>query len=404
MTRAQSIVIDEARWERIVELTGEAASECLQCGDCTVLCRWGLFDAGGPDMLALLRNAQLGGDGNPALEAALWRCATCGSCEPPCQRGVQTSDIVVGLRSLAYEEGRAPHRIEVVLDNLRRTGDPEAAASATPASWATELDTAAADSASCLVYFGSATCNDPRMQRIARAFASVLHAAEVEFRAFNDEPDSGSVVRLLGAQQYLEGLIDANLREFADLGVREIVATSPYDYDLFRRIYPAYGDGFRVFHATEYLDQLLRYESLSFGLELDEPRWAVYHDPCYLGRQHSVFNAPRRVLNAMPGLELLEFSEAREEAACCGGGGARLWLEPDAGDGFADQRVLEAKEQGADLIVTPCPYCIRMFEASIAKLSIDGLDVRDVVELAAAWWPYAPAGDEDSTFNTYNIG
>jgi Fe-S oxidoreductase len=137
---------------------------------------------------------------------------------------------------------------------------------------------------------------------------------------------------------------------------------------------------------------------------LDEPRWAIYHDPCYLGRQHTVYDEPRRVLKAMRGLELLEFNETRDEAVCCGGGGARMWLEEECGEGFADERVVEAKERGADLIVTSCPYCIRMFEESITKMGIDGVEVRDVVELAAAWWPYAPMGEEDRAFTTYNIG
>ncbi len=402
MSSAQPIVMDEARWERIVQLTGGAANVCRSCGDCTVFCRWGLFEGGGPDMWTMLRNAQLGPDADPHLESALWCCATCGSCESMCPEGVRTADIIIGLRSLAYQEGRNPPVLNEILHSVRRNGNPEGLRAPLRPQWATDLEARpVGDGNGCLVYFGNATSLDHRLQRIGRAFASVLGAAEVRFGVFEEEPDSGAIVRLLGAQGYVEKLVDENLKVLRDSGVREVVATSPFDYDMFQRIYPKYGDAFRVFHATEYLDQLIQYERLRFEFEPAEPRRALYHDPCYLGRHHDLYDAPRRVLGAMNGLEVLEFDESRDAAVCCGGGGARKWLEEEAGEGFADDRVFEAEERGADLIVTSCPYCIQMFEESIDKLGIGGIEVRDVTELAACWWPYAPEED-DPTFGTHS--
>jgi len=402
MSSVQPIATDEARWEHIVQLTGGAANVCRDCGDCTVTCRWGLFEHEGPDMWALLRNAHRGPEADPQLEAALWDCATCGSCGTVCPRGVRTADIIVGLRSLAYAEGRHPPILNEILGSLELAGNPDGLPASLQRRWVKELDANEVGSdGCCLVYFGAATSFSPRLQRIGRAFACVLGACEVGFAVFDEEPDSGAVARLLGAEPYLAKLVEDNLDRLHKYGIHEIVATSPYDYDMFQRIYPRYGDRFRVFHATEYLSQLIQYDRLRFEFEPSDTRRVVYHDPCYLGRHHGVYKAPRRVLQAMKGIEFLEFEQSCEDAVCCGGGGARPWLEEDAGEGFADERVVEAMDLGADIIASPCPYCIQMFEDAIAKLGAPGLEVRDVVELAAAWWPYAPQ-EEDHTFGTHS--
>jgi len=403
MSSVQPIATDEARWERIVQLTGGAANVCRNCGDCTVTCRWGLFESEGPNMWALLSNATRGQEADPQLESALWDCATCGACQTVCPKGVHTADIIVGLRSLAYTEGRHPPILDEILGSLELSGNPDGFPRSLRRRWAKDLDsTPMGSNGCCLVYFGSATSFSPRLQRIGRAFACVLGACDVGYGVFDEEPDSGAVARMLGADKYLEKLVEVNLDTLHECGIHEIVATSPHDYDVFQRIYPRYGDTFRVFHATEYLDQLIQYDRLRFEFAPDEPRRVAYHDPCYLGRHHGVYEPPRRVLQEMSGVELVEFEEKREDAACCGGGGGRPWLEENACDGFADERIAEAMDLGADLIVTPCPYCIQMFEESIDKLGASRLEVRDVVELAAAWWPYAPQ-EEDLTFGTSSI-
>ena len=353
-------------------------------------------------MWALLRNAQRGPDADPELESALWYCATCASCESVCPQGVHTTDVIVGLRSLAYDEGRNPPVFNEILESLRLGGNPDGLPASQHRRWAEDLEAAPVGSnGCCLLYFGSATSFSQRLQRIGRAFACVLDACDVGFAVFDEEPDSGAVARLLGAHAYLDKLIEGNLDTLHECGIREIVATSPQDYDVFQSIYPKYGDKFRVFHATEYLDQLIQYDQLRFELEPTEIRRAVYHDPCYLGRHHGLYDPPRRVLGAMKGLEVVEFEQSREDSVCCGGGSPRTWLEDDPGQGFADERAAEAVELGAEVIVTPCPYCIQIFEESLDKIDASGIEVRDVVELAACWWPYAPE-EEDQTFGTYS--
>jgi Fe-S oxidoreductase len=97
----------------------------------------------------------------------------------------------------------------------------------------------------------------------------------------------------------------------------------------------------------------------------------TYHDPCYLGRYNGVFDAPRNILNAIPGVELIEMNHNREHSFCCGGGGGGAWLDTVKGERLGDLRVLEAMETSAEIIVTACPYCVQMLEASIIGLDIE---------------------------------
>jgi Fe-S oxidoreductase len=108
----------------------------------------------------------------------------------------------------------------------------------------------------------------------------------------------------------------------------------------------------------------------------------TFHDPCYLSRRNDVSDAPRQLLAAIPGLELVEMERSREDTLCCGGGGGRMWMETKAGERFADLRVREAADTGADILVTACPHCIACLEDSV-KLSDREMRVMDLAELAA---------------------
>ncbi len=110
----------------------------------------------------------------------------------------------------------------------------------------------------------------------------------------------------------------------------------------------------------------------------------TYHDPCYLGRHNDVFDAPRAVLHALPGITLKEMIRTREQSLCCGGGGGRMWVETKVGERFSDLRIPEALAVGANVLATACPYCVNMFESSRVSLgSEDAIQVKDLTELVA---------------------
>jgi Fe-S oxidoreductase len=145
----------------------------------------------------------------------------------------------------------------------------------------------------------------------------------------------------------------------------------------------------RPLHYTEYLAELLDTGRLTFERPLDLR--LTYHDPCYRGRRNGVYDAPRRILQAIPGVELVEMAESRDEALCCGGGGGRMWQETAADQRFGNVRVRQARATAADVLATSCPHCVACLEDA-AKTS-DGapLGVLDVAEIVASALGAGPA-------------
>jgi Fe-S oxidoreductase len=113
----------------------------------------------------------------------------------------------------------------------------------------------------------------------------------------------------------------------------------------------------------------------------------TFHDPCYLGRKNQVYDPPRQILEALPGVTLVEMDNHGEDGICCGGGGGRMWMETPAGERFSDLRVQDAASTGANVIATACPFCIACLEDSIKALNLEGLEVMDVAEIVARAFP-----------------
>ncbi|RLC72043.1 MAG: Fe-S oxidoreductase, partial [Chloroflexi bacterium] len=155
---------------------------------------------------------------------------------------------------------------------------------------------------------------------------------------------------------------------------------SPHCYYTFKNEYPALGGEYVVMHVTQLLDQLLEQGKLKFGREIKKR--VIYHDPCYLGRHSGIYDEPRRVLRAIPGIELLEFRDSRENSLCCGGGGGRIWMETKKGERFSDLKLEEALEAGAEVLALACPYCLLNFEDSVLSMGKESvIEVKDISEL-----------------------
>jgi Fe-S oxidoreductase len=137
---------------------------------------------------------------------------------------------------------------------------------------------------------------------------------------------------------------------------------------------------FEVVHISQFLSELIQEGRLQipgrFGKRV------TYHDPCYLGRHNGIFDQPRDLLQKLPGVDLVEMPDSREDSLCCGGGGGGIWMDTPKGERFADLRLAQAKEVGADVLVTSCPYCISNFEESRLGLENgDALEIKDLTEL-----------------------
>ena len=175
---------------------------------------------------------------------------------------------------------------------------------------------------------------------------------------------------------YLE-LAGSNDALFAEKGVTKILATSPHCQAMYNQYYEG---SFDARHYTQVLDELLAAGALTPTAEV--PRKVAYHDPCYLGRHGGVYEEPRRVLQAIPGLEYIELPRNRERSLCCGGGGGGIWSEVPVQQRLGVLRVKEAQEAGAEVIATACPYCTIMLEDAVKALGLEGeIEILDVAEL-----------------------
>lgn len=373
-----TIEIDDALWERVMAATDGAVAPCFQCGVCTAACPWGLLQSEPLNVRQLLHRAQLG---IAQEDGALWWCTTCRACEALCPRGVPIADVMLSLRNLAWKDRSVPKGLSSVLWALYWDANPWRRPPSQRTGWAKGLDvTSFQPSDEVLYYVGCTPSYDTRTQKVARALVALFRAADVSFGTLGeDEPCCGDAAYALGQQDYLQRIVQDNVKLFAQRGVRTIVTTSPHCYDMFLNRYPAQ-DGFQPLHYTQYLASLIEEGRLRFG-ERFEAR-VTFHDPCYLSRTNGVSEAPRQVLNAIPGLKLVEMARSREDTLCCGGGGGRMWMETKAGERFADLRVREAADTGAEVLVTSCPHCIACLEDSV-KLSGHGLRVMDLAELVA---------------------
>ncbi len=374
-----AIEIDDALWEKVMAATDGAVSPCFQCGVCTATCPWGLLQAEPVNVRQLMHRAQLG---ISQEDGAMWWCTTCRACEALCPRGVPIADVMLALRSIAWKERQVPEGLAPVMWALYWDANPWRRPPSQRPRWAKGLEIKAFEPADEILYYvGCTPSYDTRTQKVARALVALFRAADVSFGTLGeDEPCCGDAAYGLGQRDYLRQIVDANVQTFAKRGVQTLVATSPHCYDMFLNQYPAQ-DGFRPLHYTQYLAALIDEGRLRFEQPFEAK--VTFHDPCYLSRRNGVSEAPRRILAAIPGVELVEMARSREDTLCCGGGGGRMWMETKAGERFSDPRVREASDTGAEILVTACPHCIACLEDSV-KLSGEELRVMDLAELSVA--------------------
>jgi Fe-S oxidoreductase len=192
----------------------------------------------------------------------------------------------------------------------------------------------------------------------------------------------GESIRKTGDEELFKRLARENIKNFIENGVKKILVSSPHCYHTFKNEYPEFMVKFEVVHITQYLFELIKEGRLEITGEYGKK--VAYHDPCYLGRHNGIYDEPREVLQKIPGLELSELADSREDSLCCGGGGGRIWMETPKGERFSDLRLEQAMEVGAKVLVTSCPYCISNFEDSRLTLDVEEkLEVKDITEIIA---------------------
>ena len=360
---------------------GGAVDLCYECGLCDTVCPWNKVTTF--SIRKLIREAAFGLSELEREE--IWLCTTCGRCPQRCPRDVRQIEDMVSLRRIAMEYGVIPPPIRplrAVNASLSADGNPIGEARNARGGWAEDLSVKTFSEGMEFLYFSCCyTSYDPRLKKIASATAAVLKKAGVDFGILGSKENCcGESVRKTGQEALFKSLARENIKTFIEHGVKKILVSSPHCYHTFKNEYPEFMVSFEVVHISQLVNQLIREGRLNPSKEYRKK--VAYHDPCYLGRHNGIYDEPRDILKQIPGLELREMSESREDSLCCGMGGGRIWLETASEERFADIRMQQALDVGAEVLATSCPYCISQFEDSRLSLSdSDAIQVKDITEI-----------------------
>ena len=360
---------------------GDAFKRCFQCGLCDVVCPWNKVTTF--SMRKLVREATFGLTDIESEE--LWRCTTCGRCPQRCPRDVKQIESGIALRRIATEYGVFPSSVKpirTISGSLVGEGNPLNEERAKRANWAEGLGVKPFAEGMEILYFPCCYLSyDPRLKKVARATATLLNAAGVDYGILGSQENCcGESIRKTGDEEVFKRLAKANIKAFIDNGVKKILVSSPHCYHTFKNEYPEFKVNFEVIHISQYLLQLLNEGKLEIKKEYAKK--ITYHDPCYLGRHNGIYDEPREILKKIAGVDFRELPEAGVDSLCCGMGGGRIWMETVKGERFSDLRVEQAVEVGAEELVTFCPYCITNLEDSRLVLNYgDVLQVKDITEV-----------------------
>ena len=397
--------IRDFSWKQLLD--GYTCTECGRCSDnCPALATGKTLD---PQKIVLDIRDQLLREGSklladPKAETTppahwvetkpdeLWACTTCAACVEACPVTIEHIDKIVDMRrSLTLMEGAAPPEAQRAMTNIERAGNPWGEPRESRGDWAQGLEIptfAEKPDAEYLYFVGCAASYDRRNQRVARALASILKAAGVSFAILGAaETCNGDPARRMGNEYLYQLQAQQNIETLNAAAVKKVITSCPHCFNTIANEYPQLGGNYEVVHALPLVKRLLDEKriALSDGTAAEV---VAYHDPCYLGRHNGIYDAPRDVLDAVPGVTRAEIApHNRERGFCCGAGGGRMWMEEKMGQRVNHRRVeqLLMADTGATKVASGCPYCLIMLEEGVGAKGVqESIKPVDVLELVAA--------------------
>ncbi len=372
---------------------GKEILTCMQCGVCAGACPYGdVMEYPPRRMIAMMRAGMLE---KVFTSDSLLSCVACYACMAKCPRGIRLTEILLPLmkeQALAHLP-ELPGELQRALQNTLRYGNPMGEPSRKRAAW---VKTAGAPirifaedrrPADALWFVECYTSYYPRGQDNSRATARIFHRLGVDYAILgNEEKCAGECGRLTWEPGLFETLMDYNMAVFQKYQFNRVVTSCPHAHNAFKNRYPALGFNWGLEHVTPFLAK--RLDGLKPLLTRKLPYLVTYHDSCCLGRQNEFYEAPRQLLQAIPGVRVVEMVHNRVNALCCGGGGGGMWLDTyfkaKGYERLSERRVREAAATGAGVLAVSCPYEISRFEDALKVLGYDKrMIVRDVTELLA---------------------
>ncbi len=375
---------------------GERIKTCLQCGTCSGVCPFGyLMDYPPSRMISALRASVFDRVLNSDL---VWMCVSCYACTQVCPSKIP---LTAGLMSRAKEEllqaGLVPIELQDALEKSFRYGNPMGESPRKRAMWSRGIDppvkvmSQVEGRVDVLWFVGDYASYHPRVINTSQALARLLNVLGVNYAILgHEEWSDGDSQRLSGETGLFEFLAEKNLQALSKYEFGEIITTDPHALNALKNEYTRNGRSgsgkYAVRHYTQFLAD--RLDELKPLLVHNLEARVTYHDPCYLGRVNGIYEAPRALLAAIPGVEIVEMEHTCENSLCCGGGGGGMWLDgfqwEKAHTRLSEWRVREAVLAEADILAVACPYETPRFEDAAKMVErANRLRVADIAELLA---------------------
>ena len=383
---------------------------CTRCGECTATCPTG-GEAQEDELVTprgkILRlrelyrrqhglRARLFGPKSVSdeelreLAGKAYECTICGQCAAVCPAHLDTIDMWENMREFLVTNDIGPMPAhEQIVKSIENYDNPWMQPRTQRSRWSKRLAKevpvrdALEEHTEVLYFVGCTAAYDPNIRAMAENTARVLYRAGVDFGTLgNEEGCCGSTMMRTGLSESTRGMVERNIERFERASPSLIVTSCAGCYKTVKQDYPKYGKlPARIVHITQYVNDLIDAGKLSFSRMTES--FVTFHDPCHLGRHNLLYEEPRRILSALPGVRTIEMERNREDARCCGAGGGVKTAFPELAQKIAELRVADAERAGCDTLTTSCPFCYQSLKSAIeAKGS--SIRMADIMELVAA--------------------
>ncbi len=383
---------------------------CTECGRCNVYCPTML--TGKPlshrqlnldlkhalleDKDVLLEGDKTKIEALPALvderikPETIWACTTCGACEQECPVYIENVPRIIQMRqNKVLMDGDIAPELARAYKGMENNNNPWGIGFDKRDEWAQGLDIprvadiVSADGVVPMLYWiGCAGSFDDRNKKITLAMVKILQAAKVPFAILGKEEGcTGDVARRTGNEYLFQALATANVETLNNYKVKKILTHCPHCMHTIKTEYPQFGGNFEVVHHTQFIEQLIDSGALKLTQEVKSS--VAWHDSCYLGRYHNIYDAPRNILKSVPGADLVELPRNKSRSVCCGAGGGRFWMEEHIGERINVHRATEAAGAGTDTVGSSCPFCLTMMKDGLGHIGKENVATQDISEIVA---------------------
>jgi len=356
--------------------------------------------------------------GGALSSETIWACTSCGWCEQACPVFIENVPRLIDMRRYQVQvKADFPPEIQRVFEGMERQGNPWGLGQDRRDEWAEDLalPTWGDDGGpyEYLFFVGCAGSYDDKQKKVSRSLVKIMREGGVSFATLSkQEMCNGDSARRMGNEYLYQTLAKTNVESWNSMGVKAVITQCPHCFNTIKNEYPEFGGEYRVINHTELINELLRDKRIKLSAVMNTK--LTYHDPCYLGRHNGVYDAPREVLKAIPGLEVVEMQRSKREGFCCGAGGGRMWMEehigtrinhnrlnevaltlkhaedpstpfPDAADKKKPGQVGDYKEKGGTgIVAVACPFCSTMLGDAVNDTGREeNIKVKDITELVA---------------------